>query len=104
MNNLVTEELIQANEYQKIGDYKLSAKIYQQFFNDNPDHPMRFKALFEVADNLYHDKKYDEAKKQYQFFLSYCADQQQITSEEKGWVDAYTKLAYSRLENIDNYR
>ena len=53
VNVSVPEELIQANELQKIGDYELSRKVYQNFFVANPEHIMRFKALFEVTDTFF---------------------------------------------------
>ena len=101
-NVSVPEELIQANELQKIGDYELSRKIYQSFFESNPTHIMRFKALFEVADNFYHAGRYVEAQQGYQKFLEYCISQNNLTVDESGWVEAYTELSNSRLQTIKN--
>lgn len=98
---MIPDELIRANELQKIGDYKLSRNLYQKFFDCNPEHPLRFKALFEVADNFFHAGYYQDAKNGYELFLSYCAEQEKLSDEETGWVDAYTKLAYSRIKTIE---
>jgi len=98
---MIPDELIKANELQKIGDYKLSRTLYQKFFDCNPQHPLRFKALFEVADNFFHAGCYQDAKNGYEFFLSYCAEQKEVSVEESGWVNAYTKLAYSRIKTME---
>lgn len=86
---------------QKIGDYKLSGKLYQKFFDDNPQHPLRFKALFEVADNFFHAGHYQDAKCRYELFLSYCTEQENLSEEEFGWIHAYTMLSYSRIKTIE---
>lgn len=99
-NSMIPNELILANELQKIGDYKLSRHLYQKFFDENPHHPLRFKALFEVADNFFHAKYYQDAKNGYELFLSYCAKQRHLSEEELGWIHAYTKLSYSRIKTI----
>lgn len=96
----VPKELILANELQKIGDYELSRKTYQDFFDANPMHILRFKALFEVADNLYHAGRYVEARQGYLKFLEYCASQEDLSADESGWVEAYTDLSNSRLRTI----
>lgn len=44
-------------------------------FECNDTHPLRFKALFEVADNYYHAKDYKSAKSGYKNFLEYCSNQ-----------------------------
>lgn len=62
-------------------------------------HPLRFKALFEVADNYYHAGDYRSAIQGYQKFLDCCSSQLD-TTEERGWIDAYTKLSRSRLTTI----
>lgn len=98
---MIPNELIQANELQKMGDYKLSGRFYQKFFDDNPEHPLRFKALFEVADNLFHAGCYRDAKNGYELFLSYCVKQRNLSEEEAGWVRAYTKLSQSRIKTIE---
>lgn len=95
----IPEILIKAQEMQKIGDYRLSMKMYKKFFENNPDHPLRFKALFEVADNCFHAGDYVNAKGKYERFLEYCAEQQ-ISFEERGWVEEYSKLAKSRIKMI----
>lgn len=92
--------LILAQELQKLRDYKHSREIYMQFFISNPKHYMRFKALFEVADNLYYEKNYDEAIKYYNDFLGYCDKQDSLTVEEISWINAYKELAKSRLKWI----
>lgn len=97
---MVPDELVQANELQKIGDYKLSGKLYKKFFDCNPQHPLRFKALFEVADNLFHAGYYQDAEKAYETFLSYTVQQKDLSEEEAGWVSAYTKLSHSRIRTI----
>ena len=97
---MIPEELIRANELQKIGDYRLSGMLYKNFFYCNPQHPLRFKALFEVADNLFHAGSYRDAKKAYETFLSYCAQQTEVSEEEAGWISAYTKLSYSRIKSM----
>ena len=98
---MIPDELIKANELQKIGDYRLSRTLYQKFFDCNPHHPLRFKALFEVADNLFHAGFYRDARNGYESFLSYCAEQTEVSEEEAGWVDAYTNLACSRIKTIN---
>lgn len=98
---MIPDELIKANELQKIGDYQLSQRLYQKFFDCNPQHPLRFKALFEVADNYFHAGCYQDAKKGYELFLSYCSEQKNLSEEESGWVDAYTKLAHSRIATME---
>lgn len=96
----IPEILVKAQEMQKMGDYRLSMKLYRDFFENNPCHPMRFKALFEVADNYYHAGDYSNAKTGYESFLDYC-NGQHPSSEESGWVKEYSKLAHSRLEQIN---
>lgn len=98
---MIPDELVQANELQKIGDYKLSGSLYQKFFECNPQHSLRFKALFEVADNLFYAGHYQDAKNGYELFLSYCAEQRSLSEEESGWVSAYTKLSHSRIKTIE---
>ncbi len=98
---MIPDELIRANELQKIGDYKLSGSLYQKFFDYNPQHPLRFKALFEVADNFFHAGCYEDARNGYELFLSYCAEQRSLSEEEAGWVSAYTKLSHSRIKTIE---
>ncbi len=102
--NEVPEILLQAQELQKAGDYGLSKKLYRRFFEENPEHPLRFKALFEVADNCYHAADYSDAEQGYRFFLSYCLEQNNVSEEEHKWIDAYMALSYSRLENIKRLR
>ena len=99
----IPEILVKAQEMQKIGDYRLSLKLYREFFENNPSHPMRFKALFEVADNYYHAGAYDNAQIGYENFLDYCGEQH-LSSEESGWVKEYSRLAHSRLKQIDEKR
>lgn len=98
---MIPDELVQANELQKIGDYKLSGSLYQKFFECNPQHPLRFKALFEMADNLFHAGCYRDAKNGYERFLAYCDEQESLSEEELGWISAYTKLSYSRIKTIE---
>lgn len=96
----VPEELIRAQEFQKAGDYLLSMRLYRRFFEENIGHELRFKALFEVADNYYHARKYTEAKQAYIYFLEYCSNQKTITLEEQKWIDAYVTLTHSRIKSI----
>ena len=96
------QELIRANELQRGGHYAASGKLYARFFEENPSHPLRFKCLFEVADNLYYEERYAEASSAYQMFIKYCGDQKDISDEEAGWIDAYIKLANSRIDSINN--
>ena len=98
---MIPDELIQANEQQKIGDYKLSRRLYQKFFDYNPQHPLRFKALFEVADNFFYAGCYQDARNGYELFLSYCAEQRNLSEEESGWISAYIKLSHSRIKTIE---
>ena len=100
MNKDIPDILIRAQELQKAGDYTYSCKLYKQFWENNDVHPLRFKALFEVADNYYHAGDYRSAMQGYQEFLDYCSTQLDTTTEERGWIDAYTKLAHSRLTTI----
>ncbi|WP_026659622.1 tetratricopeptide repeat protein [Butyrivibrio sp. AC2005] len=99
----IPEILVKAQEMQKIGDYRLSMKLYRDFFENNSCHPLRFKALFEVADNYYHSGDYDSAQIGYNNFLDYCKGQSP-SSDEIGWVKEYSKLARSRLKQINEKR
>lgn len=96
----VESELILAQELQKAGEYEHSRQMYKKFYGKYPKHPMRFKALFEVADNLYYEKKYKEALKSYDKFFKYCDEQDNVTAEEISWIKAYGNLAYSRIKAI----
>lgn len=98
--NDIPEMLILAQELQKSGDYKHSREMYMKFFSDNPRHYMRFKALFEVADNLYYEKSYNEAAQSYNNFLKYCDEQSSLTDQERSWINAYKDLAERRLKAI----
>lgn len=93
--------LIEAQELQKAGEYKYSRDMYMRFFKDNPRHYMRFKALFEAADNLYYEKNYSRAKEGYNYFLKYCGGQNNLSEQESSWVSAYKALAERRLMVID---
>lgn len=97
----IPEILILAQELQKNYEYKLSRKLYKDFFVNNPSHYLRFKALFEVADNWYYEKKYKEAIKEYNEFINYCNTYTNISIQELGWINAYKKLAYIRIKNIN---
>lgn len=96
----IPEMLVLAQELQKLRKYELSRKMYMKFFITHPKHYMRFKALFEVADNLYYEKKYDEAFECYNNFLKYCSKQDNLTDEEFGWINAYKELAKSRMMRV----
>ena len=96
------QELIRANDLQRGGHYAASGKLYARFFEENPSHPLQFKCLFEVADNLYYEERYAEALDAYHAFINYCAGQQNISDEEADWIDAYIKLANSRIYSINN--
>ena len=97
----IPDEHVFANDLQRGGYYVASGKIYQRFFDEHPDHPLRFKCLYEVGDNLFYEKKYAAARKTYQEFIAYCARQEHITEEEQSWVDAYVKMSESRIRSID---
>ena len=101
MNKDIPEILIRAQELQKGGDYTYSRKLYKEFFELNDTHPLRFKVLFEVADNYYHARDYKSAKRGYEDFLEYCLSKEDTAEVEFGWIDAYTKLAHSRLKMIE---
>lgn len=100
-NTDIPQILVFANDLQRAGDYGSSRKYYEKFLVENPAHCLRFKALFEIADNFYYEKNYREARKAYEDFQTYCRTQQDLTEYEAGWVQAYTKLAESRLKKID---
>lgn len=55
-----------------------------------------------MADNYYHAKDYKSAKHGYEDYLEYCSVQEDVTEQESGWIDAYTKLANSRLKMIEH--
>ena len=76
--------------------------LYARFFEEKPTHPLRFKCLFEVADNLFYEGRYAEASAAYRTFLNYCEEQQEISDEEAYWIDAYIRLTNSRICNISN--
>ena len=97
----VPYELVIAQELQKAKKYKLSRESYMSFFTTNPSHILRFKALFEVADNYFHEGLYLEAVESYDKFLDYCNEQTEITEDEKDWVNAYTSLTISRKRTIN---
>ena len=96
----IPEMLILAQELQKSREYKRSKDMYMEFAITHPKHCMRFKAYFEVADNLYYEKKYNEAFECYNNFLKYCFKQDNLTDEEIDWINAYKSLAKSRLRWI----
>lgn len=102
MKEAIPEELILAQELQKAREFQLSRNCFQAFFNANPSHCLRFKALYEVADNYFHEGLYPDAQKAYIKFLDYCKEQSKITEAEKGWISAYTALAFSRMEKIED--
>ncbi len=43
---------------------------------------------------------YDSVMSLREVGLDYCSSQLDTTAEERGWIDAYTKLAHSRLTTI----
>ena len=96
----IPQELIYANDLQRGGQYKASRERYTRFLDENPTHPLRFKSLFEVADNLFYEKQYAKATDAYRAFIRYCESQQNVTSEEQGWIETYLKLADSRMHEI----
>lgn len=96
----VPQILIQAQELQKNKDFINSIKLYTKFFKENPINYMRFKALFEIADNWYYQEQYKQAYEAYTEFLCYCKEQKNITEQEKSWVDAYCELAKKRIQTI----
>ncbi len=97
----ISEDLIRAQEFQKAGEYFLSMRLYRKFFDENPEHELRFKALFEVADNYFHAKQYKSAKVEYEKFVEYCSKQNNVEECEQGWIDAYVALAHSRIKRIN---
>lgn len=99
-NSDVPESLVLAQELQKARDYHNSRHLYKQFFDNNPKHHLRFKALFEVADNWFHEKKYTNAGAAFVKFIEYCDNQQSLTEKEKEWIKYYKRLALSRIEAI----
>lgn len=94
------QSLVIAQAFQKAYNYSLSRKLYKEFFDTHPHHPLRYKALFEVADNLFYEKRSTEALKAYEDFIAYCKAAKKPSSEELGWINAYTALANSRIKNI----
>ena len=84
---MIPPELVFANDLQRGGHYATSGKIYQKFFDEYPSHPLRFKCLYEVADNLFYEKKYRMAKEAYHKFMTYCEQQDVITEDERSWID-----------------
>ena len=96
----IPEDLIFAQELQKARDYSSSRKLYKDFFDNNPDHYLRFKALFEVADNWYHQKNYEFAQKAFLKFIEYCNSQINLTEQENDWIKYYKRLAISRINSI----
>lgn len=96
----IPQKLILAQDFQKARQYSLSRNLYSEFFSDNPNHPLRFKALFEVTDNWFHEKKYMEALNGFNDFVKYCDAQENLTEEEVGWINAYKQLAVSRLNLV----
>lgn len=96
----IPESLILAQNLQKARAYSSSRGLYKKFFDNNPGHYLRFKALFEVADNWFHEKKYANAEAGFTEFIKYCDSQQSLTEEEKGWVKYYRQLALSRIKEI----
>lgn len=101
--NHIPEMLVIAQELQKAREYERSRDMYMKFFNTHPKHCMRFKALFEAADNLYYEEKYKEAAKAYNKFLKYCDEEDNPTDEEKSWIDAYKELSGRRLRFIEEH-
>jgi len=102
--NEIPEDLILAQALQKSRQYSLSRKLYADFFAGNPTHYLRFKALFEIADNWFHEKKYKEAEKAYIVFMEYCKAEENLSEEELSWIEAYRKLSESRLSKIGKDR
>ncbi len=98
--NNVPQELVFANDMQRAGDYQLSRKYYKKFLLESPTHPLRFKAFFEIADNYFYENNFVKTREVYRQFQVYCKAQVQLTEEESGWVDAYSRLVMSRLQKI----
>lgn len=96
----VPQQLVFANDLQRAGEYAASRKYYRQFFEEHPEHTLRFKALFEIGDNYYYEKNKKKAREAYQEFQRYCSSQEELTQEEEGWVQAYQRLAQSRLSEL----
>lgn len=71
--------------------------MYEEFFLNNQSHVLRFKALFEIADNIFYEGKYILAEKKYLEFIEYCISQDVCTKTEHSLVEAYVKLAKRRL-------
>ncbi len=100
LNVDIPEILVLAQELQKARDYYNSRNLYKKFFDNNPNHYLRFKALFEVADNWFHEKKYSNAEVAFVEFINYCDKQQSLTEQENDWIKYYRQLAMSRIKNI----
>lgn len=96
----IPTELLLAQEYQKLHHYQLSRDLYTIFFENNTHHHLRFKALFEVADNWFHEGECDKALSSYHGFIEYCDSQDGLTEVEQDWVNAYKRLTYSRIERM----
>ena len=96
----IPQAIIFAQELQKSGDYIYSRKIYEEFFLNNQNHALRFKALFEIADNIFYEGKYILAEKKYLEFMEYCMSQDVSTETAHSLVEAYVKLAKRRLIEI----
>jgi len=96
----VPQSLVMAQAFQKARDYSLSRKLYKEFFETHPNHHLKFKALFEIADNLFYEKKFTEALKAYEDFITYCSAVNNTSSDESGWINAYVALAHSRMKTI----
>lgn len=100
MNDIIPKAIILAQEFQKAGDYENSIKLYNEFFHSHENHPLRIKALFEIADNYYHNKDYQSAKEQYRYFVEYCGSQEFECDKEYELCKAYVDLSNSRLCSI----
>lgn len=100
----IPETLVLAQDFQKARQYRLSRKLYSEFFSENPKHPLRFKALFEVADNWFHEKNAKEAIAGFLDFIEYCEGEKSFTDEEIGWINAYRKLAESRIQEVEKWK
>ncbi|HYF83479.1 MAG TPA: hypothetical protein VEB00_10695 [Clostridia bacterium] len=96
----IPKSLVLAQELQKGRDYYNSRNLYNDFFINNQNHYLRFKALFEVADNWFHEKKYANAEISFSEFINYCDKQQNLTEQEKEWIKYYRQLALSRIKEI----
>lgn len=97
----VPQILIRAQEFQKFKQYDISRKLYYEFFTLNSNHPLRFKALFEIAENYFYEKNYKMALRAYLDYEQYCNSHITLSTEEELWIKGYKKLLETRFNEIE---